>query len=127
MLKKIKNFFNWPLTTNEIIKLLQEHMMKVCQEKFADINPADLYLVEMKNLIQGSDFVILYQWNDLHWELTFDREVSAYSRYVARDRYEESSRESFSSLKFLYCIGKKIYVSVIGKSPDKLKLKRTVC
>lgn len=127
MFTKIKNFFNWPLTTKEIIKLLQEHMMKVCSGKSADINPEDLYLVEMKNLIQGPDFVILYQWNDLHWELRFDREASAYSLYVARERYEYSRKESFSNLKFLYCIGQKVYVLVTGKSPDKLKLKRKAC
>lgn len=127
MFTKIKNFFNYPLTTKEIIKLLQEHMKNVCSGKSADINPEDLYLVEVKNVINGTDFVIVYEWDDLYWELTFDRDVSAYSRYVARERYEDSKKENFSSLKrmFLYASGNRfISVSVRGKNPDKLKLRR---
>lgn len=126
MLKKIKNFFNYSLSTNEIIKLLKMHMMKV-SGKCTEIDPKNLYLVDINDCIHGADFVILYEWNGLHWEICFDREVTAYGSFVAEERYKSENMRSFRSLEGVYVSTTKkrrIVVYVEGKRPGKLWLKR---
>lgn len=126
MLTKILNFFNWPLTTNEIIWLLKEHMMKVCNGRYGHIYADDLTLVDLKTLLK-LDFVIVYEWDGLFWEVDFQRNVSAYSKEIVRERYEGSSMEKFATLEGLYvCVTlqRKIFVSVKGNKASKLKLKR---
>lgn len=129
-IKKIRNFFRCSLHSKEIIVLIQSHMKNVCG-RYVDVNPDNLLLLPVENGFCKS-YAVIYLWNDLYWEVSFNREVIAYSMETAKVRYPESlSGKYFKELakegaQFYNVVHYLYWVRVRGKISEALQLKLVV-
>lgn len=131
--KKFKNFLGLPLTTREAIALIKEHMLKVSCSACENIDPSDFKLKEIHSFPKGYDWVIVYYFRNLFWEVSMDRNVRAYTDETAKHRYDGESfdfaelchpEEKYSSYTILLL--KDGYVlKVKGTSPERLYFQKS--